>query len=130
LKSKRRLTGIGARSAAGVSLTTALGAIVPEKLKHLSAHPAMDAQSLDDFFSQGLAWGQQSTGMALRDMPVASARAIPPATGSIATDIAMRATKMARKVLMAQTGLSAEPLSVKLSDCDLVAADLDLVDKL
>jgi hypothetical protein len=73
---------------------------------------------------------QQSDGAAVREAAGALAAATTPAMGSSATDIAMRAIKMARKVLMAQTGLSAEPLSVKLSDCDLVVGDHDLVDTL
>ncbi|MGC1180458.1 MAG: hypothetical protein WA884_15900 [Methyloceanibacter sp.] len=85
-----------------LSLATTLETVMPEKLKHLSAHPALDPQSSAVFFSQAFVCGQQSNGMPVADMPAASARTIPPSTGSIATDKATTATKMARQVLMAR----------------------------
>ena len=73
-----------------------------EKLKHLSAQPAKEPQSLVPFCSQGLPWVQQSGCDAVNAKPGDVATTMPPATGSRATDIATRATKMVRSVLMAQ----------------------------
>ncbi len=71
------------------------------KVEHLSAQPAMEPQSLVGF-SQGFPCGQQSAigavSMALRD----NARAVPPATGSVATEKAINATRMARMMCMAR----------------------------
>jgi hypothetical protein len=85
-----------------LDLATAPVTKMPEKLKHLSAHPAVDPQSSAVFFSQGFVCGQQSDGMAVADMPAAVARTVPPATGSTAIAKATIATKMARKVLTAR----------------------------
>jgi hypothetical protein len=86
---------------------TASGTVtVIEKLKHLNAHPAIEPQSSAFFFSQGpLSW-QQSLFAATAASWVNAARAIPPATGSAATESAMSATKMALKIFMLVLALS------------------------
>lgn len=100
---------------AGVSDVAATGpTTAAEKLKHFSAQPAKEPQSLAPFFSQGLPCAQQSGCAAVIAIPGDLATTISPATGSIATDIATRATKMVRKVLMAWLqALSAAPFGVK-----------------
>lgn len=87
--------------AAAVGFPITAETTVPEKLKHLSAHPAAVAQLSETFLSQGSPSGQQSAGMAEADIPGIFVLAITPATGSIATEKATRATKMTRKVCMA-----------------------------
>jgi len=79
-----------------------------EKLEHLSMHPAIAPQSWDICFSHSLPWGQQSDCEATSVVPGGTARAMAPATGSMATDSVTKATIMARSMLMALTGLSAE----------------------
>jgi hypothetical protein len=70
-------------------------------LKHLRAHPETDPQSPDPRLSQTFPCGQQSTCMAESDVCGEAARAISPATGSMAMESATTATKMARRMLMA-----------------------------
>jgi hypothetical protein len=80
---------------------------VLEKLKHLSAHPAIESQSSAFFFSHGpLSW-QQSLFVAIAASWVIAARASPPATGTAATESAMSATKMDLKMFMLALALSA-----------------------
>ena len=94
--------------AAGVCVTPDGATTAAEKLKHLSAHPAIVPQSWDICFSHVLPWGQQSDCEATSVVPGGTARAMAPATGSMATDSVTKATIMARSMLMALTGLSAE----------------------
>jgi hypothetical protein len=76
-----------------------------KKLKHLSTHVAMAAQT-SVAFSQGLALGGQQSGMSSvaevtavsRDLALTPAL---PAAGKIATDRAIRSTTMVRAMLMA-----------------------------
>jgi hypothetical protein len=88
-------------SANGLDIADAVVNTADDRLKHFSAQPATDPQSLCPFLSQGLLCAQQSGCAAVIDTAGSLAAVVPPGTGSIATDIATRATKMARKVLMA-----------------------------
>ena len=85
----------------GVCVTPDGVATAAEKLKHLSAHPAIAPQSWDIRFSHGLPWGQQSNCEATSVVPGGTVPAMAPATGSMATERAMNAAKMARTMLMA-----------------------------
>jgi hypothetical protein len=83
-----------------------------DTLKHFSAQPAMDPQLLD--LSQGWPCAQQSGCAAVIDVAASLAAVIPPGAGSIATDIATRVTKMARKVHMTWLqAVSAASIEVK-----------------
>jgi hypothetical protein len=73
-----------------------------ETLKHFSAQPAREPQSLVLFCWQGCPCAQQSDCAAVKTTSGDLATTMPPATGSMATDIATRTTKMVRNVLMAQ----------------------------
>jgi hypothetical protein len=73
----------------------------PGTLKHLSAHPETGPQSPDPPLSQDAPCGQQSACIAESDICGEAACAMPPATGSMATESATTATKMARMVLIA-----------------------------
>jgi hypothetical protein len=84
----------------GVGITDA-GVSTADRPKQFGAQPATDPQLPGPFWSQGWPCAQQSDGVAVREAPAALATATTPATGSSATDIAMRAIKMARKVFMA-----------------------------
>jgi hypothetical protein len=86
--------GAGGVTAAGTAKAT-------ETLKHFSAQPAKEPQSLVLFCWQGCPCAQQSDCIAVKATSGALATTMPPATGSMATDIATRTTKMVRKVLMA-----------------------------
>ena len=90
----------------GLSASPDSARVVAEKLEHLSAHPASFAQPPLACVSQGCPCGQQSEGTAT-DVSVAKARALAPATGSMATERAVKATIMARTMLMVLSGLSA-----------------------
>jgi hypothetical protein len=80
---------------------------VLEKLKHLSAHPAIELQSSAFLFSHGpLSW-QQPLFAAIAASWVIAARAIPPARGTAATENAMSATTMVLKIFMLALALSA-----------------------
>jgi hypothetical protein len=68
-------------------------------VKHLSAQAAMEPQSLVGF-SQGFPCGQQSAIGAVSMASCDIARAVPPATGSAATEKAIKATRMARMLCM------------------------------
>jgi hypothetical protein len=93
--------------AAGINVTTSGAGSVLEKLKHLRAHPAIELQSSAFFFSHApLSW-QQSLFAAIAASWVMAARAIPLATGSVATESAMSATNMALKIFMLALALSA-----------------------
>jgi hypothetical protein len=72
------------------------------KLKHLSAQPAKDPQSFVPFCWHGWPCAQQSDCIAVKATSGDLATTMPPATGSRATDIAMRTTIMVRNVVMAQ----------------------------
>lgn len=76
---------------------TAWGAVTAaEQLKHLSAHPAIEPQS-SVFFSHGLpSWQQSPSPAAMANSWDMAARAMPPATGSAATERAITATRMVR----------------------------------
>lgn len=82
----------------------------PEKLKHLSAQPAIEPQP-SVVLGQGLPWGQQSSigmvSMAPCDMAVTALAAI----GSAATEKATNATRTARTLLMVQLLLTWTSLS-------------------
>ena len=77
---------------------------VPTKLKHFSAHVAMDAQSSMAFSHGSALCGQQSGMSSVMDMPAASGdftlRPAPPPAGSIATARAIRRAAMVRPMLM------------------------------
>ena len=89
-------------SEADIASTDADGLMgVPERLKHLRAHPDTDPQSPDPCLSQTFPCGQQSACTAERDVSGEAARATAPATGSMATESATTVTKMARRMLMA-----------------------------
>jgi hypothetical protein len=88
--------------AVGAGATEAV-ASTADRPKQFSAQPETDPQPPGPFWSQDLPCAQQSDGAAVREAAGALAAATAPVTGSSATDIAMRAIKMARKVLMAQT---------------------------
>jgi hypothetical protein len=98
-------TGLSA-ALAGVE-TAMLEKLTPVKLKHLSAHPAMDAQSSADFcvLSLGALWwwwsqsGIASTA-AMAALAAGNPAARPVAAGSEATDRATRAVKMVRPIRM------------------------------
>lgn len=79
-----------------------------DRLKHFSAQPATEPQSLGPFL-QGLLCAQQSGGAAIIDAAATLVVSIPPGSGSMATDIATRATKMARKVFMPGLSSICEP---------------------
>ena len=74
----------------------------PVRLKHLSAHPEIDPQLPVELLAQDVPCGQQSDCVAERDACGETVRAKAPATGSMATESATTATRMARIVLMAQ----------------------------
>ena len=93
-----------------VRLTAEGPTTAPEKLKHLSAHPAIEPQSLVVLLSQGLPCGQQSTCAAPNAASVDMARATLPATGSMATDSAMSATRMARPMFISARSSGLAPL--------------------
>jgi hypothetical protein len=84
----------------GLGVADAVVKTPVDALKHFSAQPATDPQSLGPLL-QGLPCGQQSGGAAVTDAAAKLAVSIPPGSGSMATDIATRATKMTRNVLMA-----------------------------
>jgi hypothetical protein len=86
--------------ALGAGVTDA-GVSTADRPKQFSAQPATDPQPPGPFWSQGWPCVQQSDGAAVREAAGTLAAATTPATGSSATDIAMSAIKMARKVLIA-----------------------------
>lgn len=97
-----KLANTGASSAAGAGLTTAPETTAPEKLKHLNAQPAIEPQP-SGFFSQGLPFGQQSACCAAKATPCVMENAIPPASGTLATEKAIKATRMTRILSMSLT---------------------------
>jgi hypothetical protein len=106
---------------------TANGAVsVLEKLKHLSAHPAIEPQSSVFFFSHGPLWWQQSLFAAIAASWVMAARAIPPAMGAAATESAMNATRMALKIFMLAKHYLPEVELVKLRDRESALISLGL----
>src|SRR5450759_3070808 len=80
--------------------------MVPVKLKHLSAHPAIDAQSSMDFcvLPPGALWWWWSqsgiAGEAEISIAVVAPAAKPIAAGSVATDRATRTATMVRPIRM------------------------------
>jgi len=80
---------------------------VPAKLKHLSAHVAIAAQSSMAFAHGSAFWGQQSGMSSIADMPAGAGdlTPAPPAAGSIATARAMRSARMVRPTFIAWLSL-------------------------
>ena len=74
--------------------------------QHLSTQAATEPQP-SVFFSQGLPFGQQSDGAAVKEASCGMASAIPPAIGIRATASAIRAIRMGRPVLMLNATLGA-----------------------
>jgi hypothetical protein len=78
-----------------------------EKLEHLSAHAASFAQSPFACLSQSCPCGQHSDGAARSEVPGKKMRALAPATGSPAIEIATRAMMTARTMPMTRPELQA-----------------------
>ena len=90
--------------AARISGTIRIEDEVPEKLKHLSAHAAMDVQSSMALHGMA-AGGQQSCIGSEIDISVDARAAAPAVIGSIATDTAMKTANMVRPMFILNPGM-------------------------
>lgn len=97
----------------GTSVRPDGATVEAEKLEHLSMHPAIAPQLWDICFSHSLPWGQQSDCEATSVVPDGTARAMAPATGSMATERPTKATRMALIRIMVMLEVWREPIPVK-----------------